>query len=73
MEWTEDLSVGIDLIDNQHKELFTGINDLVAAIKQSTCKYRIGDVVKFLDDYIVFKIQYLISKTLSTGVLWGRE
>jgi len=54
MEWTEDLSVGVEKIDSQHRELFIRINDLVAAIKQSTCKYKIGDVVKFLDDYIVF-------------------
>lgn len=54
MEWTKDLSVGIEKIDNQHKELFARINDLVAAIKQSVCKYKIGDVVKFLDEYVVF-------------------
>lgn len=54
MKWTEDMSVGVDKIDEQHRELFVRINDLVAAVKQSTCKYKIGDVVKFLDDYIVF-------------------
>jgi hemerythrin len=54
MEWTEDLSVGNETIDSQHRELFDRINDLVAAIKQKTCKYKIGDVIKFLDDYIVF-------------------
>jgi len=54
MKWTEDLSVNVETIDNQHKELFARINDLVDAIKQHTCKYKISDVVKFLDDYIVF-------------------
>ena len=54
MEWTEDLSVGVQTIDNQHKELFARINDLVAAVKQHTCKYKIGDVIKFLEEYIVF-------------------
>ncbi|RJQ49951.1 MAG: hemerythrin [Nitrospiraceae bacterium] len=54
MKWTEDLSVGIEIIDTQHKELFTRINDLVDAIRSHTCKYKISDVVKFLDDYIVF-------------------
>lgn len=54
MEWTEDLSVGVDRIDDQHKELFARINDLVAAVKQHTCKYKIGDVIKFLEDYVVF-------------------
>jgi hemerythrin len=54
MQWSESLSVGNAVIDNQHKELFDRINDLVAAIKQKTCKYKIGDVIKFLDDYIIF-------------------
>jgi len=54
MKWTEDLSTGVELIDNQHKELFSRINDLVAAIKQHTCKYKISDVVRFLDEYIIF-------------------
>jgi hemerythrin len=54
MQWTEDLSTGVEIIDDQHKELFSRINDLVDAIKAHTCKYKIGDVVKFLDEYIVF-------------------
>ncbi|MDA8387635.1 MAG: bacteriohemerythrin [Nitrospiraceae bacterium] len=54
MEWTEDLRVGNETIDEQHKELFRKINDLVLAINQSVCKYKISDVIKFLDDYIVF-------------------
>lgn len=54
MQWTEDLSVGIEKIDEQHRELFEKINDLVAAVKQSVCKYKISDVIKFLEDYVVF-------------------
>lgn len=54
MEWTQDLSVGVDTIDNQHKELFSRINSLVAAIRDHTCKYKIGDIVRFLDEYIMF-------------------
>lgn len=54
MQWTKDLSVGIEKIDEQHRELFEKINDLVAAVKQSVCKYKIGDVIKFLEDYVVF-------------------
>ena len=54
MKWTEDLSIGVELIDNQHKELFSRITDLVDAIKHHTCKYKIPDVVRFLDEYIVF-------------------
>ncbi|GAB4389081.1 MAG: hemerythrin family protein [Thermodesulfovibrionales bacterium] len=54
MEWTTDLSVGVETIDEQHRELFVKINDLVAAIKGSVCKYKIGDVIGFLEDYVAF-------------------
>jgi len=54
VKWTEDLSTGIEKIDEQHKELFEKINDLVAAVRQSVCKYKISDVIKFLEDYVVF-------------------
>src|SRR5512143_483905 len=51
MEWTEKLSVGVATIDNQHKELFKRINNLVLAIKQHRCKSEIDGTIKFLDDY----------------------
>ena len=54
MEWTPKLSIGVNNIDSQHKELFLKINELVAAIKDHTCKYKITDVIRFLEDYIVF-------------------
>jgi hemerythrin-like metal-binding protein len=53
MKWTEDLSVGIEEIDEQHKELIIRINDLVDSVRQHSCKYKIGDVIKFLEDYII--------------------
>jgi hemerythrin-like metal-binding protein len=52
MEWTKDLSVGIEEIDEQHKELISRINDLVDSVRQHVCKYKIGDVIKFLEEYI---------------------
>lgn len=54
MEWTEDLAVGIPLIDSQHKELFSRINNLLTAIKEHRCKSEIDGTIKFLDDYAVF-------------------
>lgn len=52
MNWTEDLKVGVDKIDNQHKELFRRIGDLVDAIRSKTCKLTIGETLNFLDEYI---------------------
>jgi hemerythrin len=51
MQWTEDLSVGVETIDNQHKELFRRINSLVEAIKQGKCKTEITGVIMFLEEY----------------------
>lgn len=54
MQWTEDLSTGLDDIDEQHRELIDRINGLVAAIRQSVCRQTIGGVIQFLEDYIRF-------------------
>lgn len=51
MQWTEDLAVGVDEIDQQHKELFDRINNLVNAIKQAECKYTIDGTIDFLEEY----------------------
>jgi hemerythrin len=49
MQWTEDLTVGVEAIDNQHKELFSRINSLADAIRQGKCTYIIHGVVTFLE------------------------
>lgn len=51
MQWTEDLAVGIDAIDTQHKELFRRINNLVLAIKDHRCKTEIDGTIDFLEEY----------------------
>lgn len=51
MEWTDRLSIGVNTIDSQHRELFKRINNLVTAIKQHRCKDEIDGTIKFLDDY----------------------
>ncbi len=54
MEWTEDLAVGIIKIDEQHRELFKRINDLLLAIREKRCKAEIDKTIEFLDDYARF-------------------
>lgn len=51
MEWTQDLSVGVEEIDEQHKELFKRIKNLVDAIKNAECKYVIDGTISFLEEY----------------------
>jgi len=51
MEWNKSVSVGFGRIDDEHKELFKMIQELVDAINQHTCKYKIDDIIKFMEDY----------------------
>ena len=53
VQWTPDLSVGVELIDNQHKELFRRVNDLLEASSQGRGKEEIGRLIQFLADYVV--------------------
>jgi hemerythrin len=53
MQWTEDLAVGVEVIDRQHQELFRRIDHLVQAVKKKECKFMIGDVIQFLKEYVV--------------------
>lgn len=54
MEWTKDLAVGIPKIDEQHRELFKRINDLLIAIREHRCRDEIDGTIRFLDDYAQF-------------------
>lgn len=53
IEWTEDLATGVSEIDNQHKELFKRINNMLEACNQGRGKEEVGRVIKFLEDYVV--------------------
>ncbi len=53
VQWTPDLSVGVNLIDDQHKELFKRVNQLLEATSQGKGKDEIGKTLQFLSDYVV--------------------
>ena len=53
IEWTDDLETGIGVIDEQHQELFRRINALLSACKEDMAMAAVGEVLKFLEDYIV--------------------
>ncbi len=53
IEWTEDLSVGIKEIDDQHKELFNQINQLLDACNQNKGKETVGKIIDFLGKYVI--------------------
>ncbi len=53
IEWTQDLAVGVTEIDNQHKELFRRVNKFIDAMMERKGKEEIGNVIKFLENYVV--------------------
>jgi hemerythrin len=53
MQWTSALSVGVDKIDEQHKEIFAKTNILLDACRQGKGKQAVGGIIGFLSDYVV--------------------
>jgi hemerythrin len=53
IEWTEDLAVGSTIIDDQHKELYQRINQLLEACTQSKGREVVGETIDFLEDYVI--------------------
>lgn len=51
MEWTTDLSVGIEIFDEEHKKLIALLNDMHHAMKQGKGKSVLRDVLGRLADY----------------------
>lgn len=51
IEWTPNLSVGVSLIDDQHKILFERANQLFEAGKERRAKEYISTMFDFLDEY----------------------
>jgi hemerythrin-like metal-binding protein len=49
--WTPGMSVGVPALDAQHRELFTRLNRLVAAIRAGRGSADVAPVLAFLDDY----------------------
>jgi hemerythrin len=53
IEWTDDLAVGIELIDNQHKDLFKAVNDLTEAMWDGRGREQAQKVLEFLAQYVI--------------------
>jgi len=51
MPWTPNLSVGVKMIDDQHKMWFEKAETLFDAGKNHQAKEFIGELLTFLDDY----------------------
>ena len=53
IQWRPDLSIGYDVIDNQHKELFVRVNRLLEAMTKGEGKQEVEKVVNFLGEYVM--------------------
>lgn len=51
MPWSPSLSVGIDLIDDQHKEWFSKAEALFDAGRKGQGKEKVGEMLEFLESY----------------------
>jgi hemerythrin len=53
VEWTDDLSVGVSFIDEQHKELIKAVSRLTDAMWDGKGQEETGKLLAFLGDYVV--------------------
>lgn len=49
--WTPELSVGLEAVDLQHRELFEAVNRLHDAMQAGKGREELGRVLRFLRDY----------------------
>jgi hemerythrin len=52
-EWTPNLTVGVREIDDQHKQLFRSIDQLLVALQQNRGKAESARIMDFLGEYVV--------------------
>jgi hemerythrin len=52
VQWTPDLAVGHELIDQQHQELFRRFGELLDACSQQKGQEKVIELLDFLDRYI---------------------
>lgn len=52
LEWTEDLTVGVEKIDSQHREMFQRIAAFRAALRQGMARSEIEQTFAFLEGFV---------------------
>lgn len=53
ISWREDLALGVEAIDSQHKELLARFDMLLASCKQGKGSQEVLHLLSFLDDYVI--------------------
>jgi len=52
IEWTEKIAVGVELIDNQHKELFKRTNKLLDTCRNGGSEEEVMNSLSFMQEYV---------------------
>jgi len=67
VKWTEDLSVGVSVIDDQHKELFATANALLEGVGRGEGLGEVTKAVAFLEEYVEnhFRMEEMYMKRFS--------
>lgn len=53
IEWKESFSIGVDEVDNQHKELLRHFDGLLVACEKGQGRDEVKRLYSFLDSYVV--------------------
>jgi len=53
ISWRDDLAIGVEQIDNQHKELIARIDGLFEACNKGKGKEEVLKIIAYLGDYVV--------------------
>ena len=53
ISWRDDLAIGVEPIDSQHKELLARFDMLLTACKQGKGSEEVLHLLHFLDEYVV--------------------
>lgn len=51
IQWSSELSIGIDEIDGQHKELIKRLDNFALAVLRKDAKNRLDGLLYFMEDY----------------------
>jgi hemerythrin len=53
IQWRDSYNIGVDLVDKQHKELFSAVNKLLDSCAHGKGSEEVINVVDFLADYVI--------------------
>lgn len=66
IEWTEGLSTGVEIIDDQHKELLSKMNDISHAIEHNHSPDAISKTLDFMMEYTEYHFDTEDKKMVET-------